>query len=671
MHRGSTIAGQKILLHGKPAEVQEVHDNGDIVITQERGTPRRFKRATFEAMREQGAIRYVSDHDPVAKHGAEVLTDAQQAEVRRRETYVKAVLCAENPCAVATRNAVIGDVAERLGDLNPPAAGTLYDWMRLYRDSDGHPMSLHRPGKGRGNRRNRLSPYAHDLLTDSIERHFLTRKRRGKKAAYRLFEALWRGADREEPMPTYKTYCRRIQVLDPVAVMAARFGPAAAQRMLRSDSGGVKTRHVLERVELDGTQLPVLLLSDDLTAIVGRAYLIAVRDHQSKSVLGYHWHLGRESAVSAIQAVRCAILPKDSFHKKFPHLRHRWVMYRLMQLLVIDASRGFQSYDMDSMTLQLGISVETTTVRMPWMKGTVESLMGTLKEELRELPGALLPRDKRLPSEYQAVKDACITVSRFERLLATTVVDVINQKPSEIDGDSPDERWRRSAAQVPPCEPDFLPDLFQYGTKVIHRVIHEHKGVTYKYLWWNSPELQALYLRLGEGQDVSMRLHTEDLGHVFVEDPTENRTLRVPSTRPEIASGLTLRELEQMRKTIRQRYNTHPEHEAIRLAREGMTREAEEAHAELERRARQGRRPQRRPRAPALPLDSTLAHVEADNAAFADVLTAAAELHDPAKRRILPQNRVAGAGPAPASETQAGFDADLSRDEGYDVDPID
>lgn len=673
-NRGSTIAGQKVLLHGKPAEIRAVYDHGGVAIVQERGLPRLFEREVFEAMREQGTIRYVSDHGYVSTDGLEVLTEAERREIRRREAYVIKLLCAEHPGAVATRQAVIREVADELGDPKPPAPTTLYEWMRLYVASDGHPMSLHRPGKGRGNRGRRLSAYALELLTESIEHHYLTRHQRTKKAAYRRFEALWRSRDRKEPTPTYKTYCRHITALDPVVVTAARFGPAAAQRILRSDSGGLKTRHVLERVELDGTRLPVLLLSDDLKTIVGRAYLIAVRDHHCKGITGYFWHLGGESAIAAIQALRCAILPKESFHRKFKHVRHRWSMSGLPVLLVYDASSGFQSHDFEALTLSLGISVQTTTVRRPWLKGTVESVMQTLQEELRDLPGALVPRDRSLPSDWKAVRDACITVSRFERLLATTIVDIINPRPSEIDGLDSYDRWGRSVAQVPPCEPDCLPNLFQFGTKRVHRVIHEHKGMTYEYLWWNSSQLQALRRRLPPGTKLTLRLNVEDLGYAFVEDPTENRTLRVPSTRPEITSGLTLRELEQMRKIIRAQYNGHPAHEALRLAYGDIRREADEAYAERQRQQRENQRPQSRERAPALPLDPSLANAERDNLTFADVLTEAAELHSADKTRILPSNTVVDGDTdtdATTSPTRGGFDTDLSGDDGYDVDPID
>ncbi|MGA7305223.1 MAG: hypothetical protein WBW88_10130, partial [Rhodothermales bacterium] len=593
--KGACVPGQKLLLHDEPAEIVEIRSDDAIVIALQGGKgPRVYPRLTFDQLRERGAVRYVEKIDfGRLETRLDSLPESERAGIERAQAYVHALMREGKPGSIKTRQRVIQEVAGRRSDASPPSVSRLHDWYVAYRESGYHPLALNYPGRGRGNTTSRLPSTVDGLLKESIRFDYLQSGRLSVKSAYTRFTRRCEKAGiRKEQVPSYKAYWARTRKLDKAEVIAAQLGMAAARHYQRNSTGGLRTTHVLERVELDGTLLPVVCLSDNHLRILGRPYLIVLRDHFSGSIIGYHAFFGGESAQAAIEALQIAVSPKSSFHARFTHVRHLWRTLGIPELLVADASRGFISDDLDAMCLQLGVPLQTTATKQPWLKGVVESIMDVLQEALMDLPGAVYPKAGSLPDQYDAYKDAAISFSDLERHLARIVVDIINMTPSPIDGMTPDERWQKSAAEVPPLEPNFLPDLFAYGCHRERRVIHPHQGVTYERAWWNSDELQALGRLLPAGTKVEVRINPRSLDHVFVEDPIEKRLIRVPTTRADLFSDLTLKAYRRIRTIIRERYKHHPAHEQIRRAKLDMIEEADRARAEAERRARRTGKPQ-------------------------------------------------------------------------------
>ena len=529
-------------------------------------------------------------------------------------------------------------------------------------------MSLHYPGQGRGNGKARLTPEAERLLETSIAEDYLVKSRPSMLSAYNRCEQRFRAENRECELPSYKTYCRRIGQLDEVTVAEHRIGKRAARHIARNQTGSTATTHILERVELDATKLPLLVVNDDVSEIIGRPTIFLIKDRHSGAVVGYHYTFGGESAVAVIETLRLAILPKAEFHDRHPHVRNRWRMHGLPLQLVMDAGPGMQSIDLDEMCLNLGINVVTNPTAQPWRKGAVESIMGELDQICAELPGGVHKELGSLPSDYDAVKNACISISRFEAILAQAIVDVINQRASEHDGLSPDERWQLGREAAPPHQPAHVPELFAYGTKRIYRPIHRHKGVTFQRGWWNSDQLQQLREKLGPKQKVEIRINPNGIDTVYVVNPETHQFIEVPLVTPEY-TGLTLDELHTLRRVVRKRYNRHKSHEALRLAREDIDRTVAASRAEA--RSRSRRRARRTDNAPAFPLDPDQQGGISDDGVLRDALKQQAGFLSPVthlisvppKKEDPPRN----AGSTDNGDTHDDPFGDLSDDEGFDV----
>jgi putative transposase len=336
----------------------------------------------------------------------------------------------------------------------------------------------------------------------------------------------------------------------------------------------------------------------------------------------------------------------------------------------MDASKGFQSHDMAEFCWSLAISTDTTKTKQPWLKASVESLFNFLNTSLQPLPGSLKPRTGSLPASYDAVKNACITASQFDSMLARWVVDIANQKPSERDGYCPDDRWRESVEVYVPMEPDNLVDLRRFGVKRVSRAIHENKGIRHEWLYWDSPELQQLGRMLDKRERVVVRINPDDLNYVFVEDPIEDRLLKVPSCYPDYVAGLTLKDHEHIRRQARARYNHHPNHQKLRLAKAEIYDEARQAHQEQVERANRTGRPQRMPQGNALPLDRGARDGVANDGEFANLLAGFADFSGQPGHRMLERPVESSPDIPPAHPSTDGFDADLDEDDDFDAEEM-
>lgn len=78
------------------------------------------------------------------------------------------------------------------------------------------------------------------------------------------------------------------------------------------------------------------------------------------------------------QCLRSALLPKIALIEGVPGLLGEWIMYGLMDTLVVDQALENHAGAIDKMGGCLGIEIAWCGSKMPWQKGTVERFMLTM-----------------------------------------------------------------------------------------------------------------------------------------------------------------------------------------------------------------------------------------------------------------------------------------------------
>lgn len=259
------------------------------------------------------------------------------------------------------------------------------------------------PAKSSGNRLRKFSDRFEAVLRLAVEQAWKLPKGNWKKARefFDQFLLLEENIDvRAEAtddddnviFPSDRTIQRRMRAVDHFTRDLLRKGPEAALRI-----HGVKIPQSLpsaplDIVEMDYTQLDVVVFHKEYGFIYGRPWVAWFRDRMSGALLGYATFFGKPNMEAFILGLTHAIYPKDmSAHR---HLR--WQMYGLPIVLVVDCDPHLVSDDMHRLCQQMGIILRELRPGEPNSKGAMERFIRTTNDALfHNLPGATQSNPKR------------------------------------------------------------------------------------------------------------------------------------------------------------------------------------------------------------------------------------------------------------------------------------
>jgi putative transposase len=355
--------------------------------------------------------------------------------------------------------------------------------------------------------------------------------------------AVWNAAHpAAEPLPDTNaaTVGRHLRAISPRKRIEAAEGKRAAARAARQVNPVAPPANPLERVEIDHTLIPVIVV-DERGMPLGRPVLTFAVDVATRYPLGYSISFERFSYYAVAQCLYHAFRPKTGDRDRYG-TEHEWLAYGIPFLLVTDNGREFRGKSLRAACKVLHIDLRHLPRFTPEMKGTVEEGIKRIKHALFfKLPGAVFRTLKELKG-YDGVKNACLTLADLDRLVFYWFVDIYAETPHPaLDNDTPAARWQ-TLARDPyrfvrryPCHSD---DLRSFLNEVVERRISK-SGIEIETLFYNTDALGDLRLTLKEGETVAITIPSGDIGAIRVRDPRTGEYLDVPAVAQHYASGLS------------------------------------------------------------------------------------------------------------------------------------
>ncbi|MCL7751796.1 DDE-type integrase/transposase/recombinase [Guyparkeria hydrothermalis] len=470
----------------------------------------------------------------------------QKKKGLRRLKYVQAVneLNLES-FTEKTLTPVIANVAKEIGDPKPPSWISLYRWIRAHKQAGSDIRALLDDNASKGNRRNRLSQGVTSIIKQSIDSVFFRLSAPSVASVYEDIllrihkENRMRNPDDALVAPSYRTVLRQVRKLDPMLITEKRRGKRAAEREFRAYGQGVVTTRPLERVEIDHTQLDMFVIDDESHLPLGRPYLTVALDHFTRSVVGFYISFTPPSAISVMECLKHAILPKVALHASYPKIRNTWDVYGVFETLVVDNGKEFYSTAFEEACLQLGINIQYSPPRQPWYKSSIERYFGTVNRKLIDSnPGKSMKELVQL-AEYNPAKDAVIMFSSLVEIMHMWVVDIYQQTFNERIEDTPSAKWRKAVEKFPPILPRSKSELeVVLGLQETRKI--QPTGVQFEGLRYNSPSLAHLRRRLVDKPVVDIKIDPSDISHIYVLDPIKQEYIRIPAVNQEYTAGKTL-----------------------------------------------------------------------------------------------------------------------------------
>ena len=427
-----------------------------------------------------------------------------------------------------------------------PGIVTVYRWKKRYINAGKDARALGDNTSKRGNRRPRFPQETIDFCQKAIASRYMSLEQRTvqdtleKALLFTQRENNLRPQNAPLKVPTRRLIESLIDKIPAFDKHAARKGHQSAVKAFRQVLGSHVTEAPLECAEIDHTPLDMIVVDDERSLPLGRPHVTACIDHYTRCILGIHITFAHPNFHSVAQCLKHAFLPKVTLGEEYPDIKHEWQAYGVMRTLLVDNGMEFHSESLTKACHSLGIVLRFSPRKTPWFKGTIERWFREFNRNVAHPNPGTTFSDIFSKGDYDPSKDAVVTYSTLKQVVFGWVCDVYHRKSHSALGMSPSQKWEESNIRQGDielaCDLDEL-DLIMGRTE--ERVLNT-KGIELNGLFYDSVDLRTLRRREGEKLKVEVRVDDGDIGHIYVVYPKTGETFKVPASRADYATGISL-----------------------------------------------------------------------------------------------------------------------------------
>jgi len=435
---------------------------------------------------------------------------------------------------------VIDEIANEIGDEDPPRASTVYAWWVRYRATKCITKLVDQ--RFRAGRKS--DPVMRGFFEDAIYGVFLTEQ---KDKGYAVFDAMTEKVrntnlglppEKRLRMVSRATVYRWLSDLHQYLVAKARLGKEAAEKEFRAALKKLKVNRILERIEIDHTPIDLIVIDRVTKLPLGRPWLTLAIDRYSRMIMGFYISFHAPSSMSILQCLKMAMLPKDVLLAKYPDIKEIWPARGIPEMIACDNGMDLHSDAFDKICLEMGIEILYCPAGIPEMKGAIERMFRTLNDGLiHRLPGTVFSNvDER--GDYPSEEVAAIDLDTLTHLVIKWITEIYHRRKHRELKMPPLTAWIEGEQQriiEMPAYPEQLDVLVGIPAK---RTLW-HYGIENDCLRYNSEVLQLLRARVGGYPTVSFKFYEHDVGYIQVFDEIAQEYIRVPAVDAEYATGLT------------------------------------------------------------------------------------------------------------------------------------
>jgi putative transposase len=472
------------------------------------------------------------------------------AIARYRFTVIEPLLA----MAPRTRAAVVARVQELKADQpttvehtlhNTLSVAALYRWLGDYMRG-GHDLRALMPAvqaRG-GGAASRLRAEVETLATATIQDKYKVHEKvtiddvQHELAVRLVAENGVRPPQDQLLLPSRATLARRVATTGLSEEQSQRRSQRTAKQAATQYGQTPYSDWPLERVEIDHTRTDLIVIDDRDNLPLGRLTLTYCLDTATRYPLGYYLGFEPPSYLTVMECLHHAICPKPDVRQLYG-AEHAWLAYGIPATLVIDNGKEFVGHDLADACLLLGIVLQSTPVRTPQFKASVERMFGSLNTMLfHTLPGTTFA-DPVARGNYQSAEQACVYLSAVDKLLNIFLVDIYAERFHRGLGAIPARSWAAKTQQgFAPALPPSAAELTILLGRTMTRVVH-HYGIEFASLRYNCDALGPLRTQL-QGQPAKVKYHPADLSYLYVYDSAAEQYLRVPALDQEYTHDLSL-----------------------------------------------------------------------------------------------------------------------------------
>jgi putative transposase len=289
------------------------------------------------------------------------------------------------------------------------------------------------------------------------------------------------------------------------------------------------------------------LIVDEFGYILGRPLICAAIDVYSRTIIG--WHI----CMLAPCATKTLLTLKDMFTRPINNLPGG-----IPSMIIPDNGVEFRNYSVERLCQNLNITLVHSKPGKPNNKPHIERFFETFDTTfIHKLPGTTFSNPLKRDG-YDSSKLACLTLEDLRELTHEWIENIYHLSIHASLQQRPINVWKNSIEICPPMH------LTKYDADIVCRTVHRAKinqgRISFLGLHYYSHALKTLENNFRD--KVSYYVDETDLSIIYVQDPFDKYNFIIAdSTNPQLTKNLTLIELVESRKILREEYKISPEHQ--------------------------------------------------------------------------------------------------------------
>lgn len=407
--------GTEVAFAGKCGHITHILDFESVLVKEaQSGKPERVRISDLQPV---VAVTGAKQHDP------QVVQDDDWRIAQERFEIIRPLL---DP--VGRKRADIEARAAETGK----HANTLYKWIGLYESQGRITALLPRERKDKGT--TKLTAEIEAIIQSVIEDEYLTRQNKSIAKVCQGVRSRCLAARLE--VPHNNTVRNRVAKLSEELKIARRRGKKIAEQQFSPIEGEFPgADYPLAVVQMDHTKLDIILVDDIHRRPIGRPWITLAMDVYSRIVAGSYVSFDPPGALSTGLCLAHAILPKDAWLARH-EIDTEWPLWGFPVKILVDNAKEFRGSMLQRACQQYGINLEWRPVARPHYGAHIERLLGTFLQEIHTLPGTTFS-NTQARGDYDSDGQAVMTLSEFERWLATYIVEIYHCREHSSLGVSP------------------------------------------------------------------------------------------------------------------------------------------------------------------------------------------------------------------------------------------
>jgi len=389
-----------------------------------------------------------------------------------------------------------------------------------------------------------------NLMQEAIQTYYLSKQKpKISKTYLRLIERFDRAGI--EP-PSESTFRRRIKEIAKSDEAKGRMYASEIKSILSPKTQHFVSSAPMTLVQIDHTKLNAILISQIDGKPLGRVTITIVTDIYTGMVLGFFLSLYGPDHECVSNALAHAFYDKTEYLKRIGIIGE-WPNLGLPDKLLMDNAKEFKSKALIHGCGEYGINRQYRPIRTPHYGGHVESLIKTINENIRNIPGATFANIQER-GDYPSEKLACFTLPMIEKHIANFIVNYYHKKEHSRLGISPNQKYQYALGHgfrprlSPKSKCHFIADFSETHMRSLRDIGIEFESKEY----W-SPYLASLHNQ--HITEVRILPVSNTVRSIEVLGP-DDKLYTVPAKNSQLPD-ITRREWKRYHKIVRERNNAN------------------------------------------------------------------------------------------------------------------